>query len=181
MTIRFIRAEHANKPRTCASKDDVIRIRRVGSDLYSLSYTPGSELRATNVVLDGHALWRWLRSTIHLMEHDTDPFQDIQMDMPLMPSVLLSVKTLGDTYSFILDAVSVNMDNWPISPSDAAASRRDADEEEDEAELEAEDDDDEVDAEAEIANANRYFTSANTNTWPRGRHHLFLDTNEEHD
>lgn len=43
-----------------------------------------------------------------------DPFQFIQLDLPLMPSVLINAEELGISYNRILEAVEFNLDNWPV-------------------------------------------------------------------
>ena len=53
---------------------------------------------------------------------DADPYQFIQLDLPLMPSVLLKVENLDDLYHTVLNAFEVHLDNWPTKKSAASRS-----------------------------------------------------------
>ena len=187
ITIRFIRRADALKP--SGRNDDVIRIHRVGADLYNVAFTPRDAERTESVMPDT-GVWRWLRATIGLLERDGDPFKCVQLDLPLMPSILLEVRRLGDAYHHILDAVAVHLDNWPGALQRtvvAAAEEEDsvvsesAEEDEDAESVESEDE--YVDMPPLVhAATGRYYVAGPNATWiPRGRHHLFLDTNEEED
>jgi hypothetical protein len=194
ITIRFIRPADAFKSR--GRNDDVIRIHRVGADLYNVAFQTGNCDEPTESVMGDTGVWRWLRATIGLLEHDGDPFKCIQLDLPLMPSVLVRVSELSDAYQYILNAVAVHLDNWPGALQRTIAATA---EEEDDSEMDGQDEEEDetevlsTDSEAEYADmpplipaaaaaAPRYFSASPNATWiPRGRHHLFLDTNEEAD
>ena len=53
---------------------------------------------------------------------DADPYQFIQLDLPLMPSVLLKVENLDDLYHTVLNAFEVHLDNWPAKKPAASRS-----------------------------------------------------------
>ena len=108
ITIRFIRK--GESPNT----DAKVVIHNVGEDLYSLSFTDGySEVRRTHsAILNDRNLFRWLRITLRLLEHDSDPFDSVQMDLPIMPSFMVDIDNICDAYHTILDMVEFHLDNW---------------------------------------------------------------------
>jgi hypothetical protein len=153
-----------------------------------VSFRSGDTKKSTITTLTDSAAFRWVRQTINLLEKDADPFQFIQLDLPLMPSVLINAKDLGSSYNRILDAVEFHLDNWPTisvpafaAPAAAEApvntgftSAEDEDEDE-EAEEEEEEEDysdmpDLIPADESINHYHHYQTRQAVRT-----HHLFLD------
>ena len=108
ITIRFIRK--GESPNT----DAKVVIHNVGENLYSLSFTDGySEVRRTHsAILNDRNLFRWLRITLRLLEHDSDPFESVQMDLPIMPSFMVDIVKVHRAYHTILDMVEFHLDNW---------------------------------------------------------------------
>lgn len=111
MTFRFIRDNS-----TDGASDDIATISYGGNNIYKLKFkTPHSEGVADKPVvmmLDDRQIFRWVRRMISLMECDTDPFTGIQLDFPVMPSVMIEVKNLSRDYTALLDAVEFQLDNW---------------------------------------------------------------------
>lgn len=107
LTFRFTRPE----PSTGA-EDDFIRITPANNDTYTCSFTYGLAKQKTPVTatLSDSEVFRWVRTMIRLMEADTDPFADVQVEHPLMPAVLLNAKAMGDNYHRILDVVEFFLD-----------------------------------------------------------------------
>jgi hypothetical protein len=116
--IRFIRKDDTESD----NRDDIIVIKNVGADQYSLSYTygPGSK-NPTLATLSGDGVFRWMRRTLNLLVNDLDPFDTVQLDFPLMPSVLYNMKDVDDQYHAILDALEFSLDYWPADPSDSSS------------------------------------------------------------
>jgi len=97
-----------------ATDDDTVVINRMG-DRFSLKYTYGDTTRKTPfyLMLDDRALLKWVRVLIRLLENDSEPFASIQIDFPIMPSIMVNVGELAKAYNTILDAMEFHMDNWP--------------------------------------------------------------------
>ena len=111
MNIRFIRQNEK-----CAKNDDTMKIISSDGENYDVVFTQGETKKSTLVSMSDSAVFRWVRHTISLLERDADPFEFVQLDLPLMPSVLVKVKELNGAYNTILNAVEFHLDNWPIKP-----------------------------------------------------------------
>lgn len=113
ITLRFIRSG------TGAANDDKIIITMKGVDNYNLSFTYGDVKvkKDISATLSGNDVFRWMRSAIGLLELDTDPFKSIQVDFPLMPSVLIDAKNIDAAYNKLLNALEFHLDNWPKAPT----------------------------------------------------------------
>ena len=158
--VRFIRKNSLSK------NDDIVIIRRLGMNQFNLSYTYGdTNARNTHkLALTDKAVFRWMRSTINLLEKDNDPFDSVQVDFPFMPSVIFDVSKLDSAYNALLDALEFHLDNWPSS----SAGRTPI--------LNPEDDDAmEEDYDEEYADMPPLVPVRPQSPTPRGRHHLFLD------
>jgi len=111
---RFIRkADFGNNT---GSKDDVVTIRHVENNLYSLNYVhryQGDVQRTYSVVKEEDAV-TWLYSMLSLLGVDKDPFYRIQMDLPHFPSVMLDAYNLGAKIHEIIEAVRFTMRNYPL-------------------------------------------------------------------
>jgi hypothetical protein len=114
--IRLIRKEYEDVKH--GNRDDIIAIRRIGEDKFLLSFTYGDKNNKIyvpeKVILNNTATFRWVRTLLSLLELDTDPFANIQIDSPTFPSVLLSVADLKNSYHRILDVVEFYLDNGLI-------------------------------------------------------------------
>ena len=112
ITLRFIRKD------ALAKTDDMVYISRYAPNQYCLSYTYGDTKNKTphQLVLTDKAVFRWMRTTIGILEKDADPFDMVQLDTPFMPSVVFNVDELGDAYHPLLDALEFHLDNWPTPP-----------------------------------------------------------------
>jgi hypothetical protein len=159
--IRFIRRD--------SNKDDVVDITRLLLDnTFSLSYTYGLSKKQTptTVTLTSDNVFRWMRHTISLLEQDDDPFESIQLDLPLMPSVMFKVVDLDEAYHALLNALEFHLDNWPLATEEEANSTI----YDDMPPLESQSYDYNTTSHFSIP----YYTHAN----PMGaQHHLFLDKN----
>jgi hypothetical protein len=110
ISFRFIHTATAT-----ASEDDRCLVTRNG-DGFTLSYTftEYSGKKTTNTVnVDANGVLQWTRRAIDMLERDNKPLDSMQIDFPMLPSILFSVSDLGNHYHAILDAVEFTLDNWP--------------------------------------------------------------------
>ena len=181
---RFIRTEHSGNVKK-EKYDDLCRVTKVG-DEFSLSFTydVGKSVRTNTLIANADTVQLWTRRIIDLLKRDADPFKEMQVDFPLLPSILFEVANIQDNYHAILDAVEFSIDNWPVAkkekvelqenvklpvneyeyialpPAADAYANEDADEDE----------------YADMPPLVDYWGVTNdTRNVIRGRHHLFLD------
>ena len=175
INIRFIRQNEK-----LAKNDDQMRIWSTDGQTFTVSFRSGDTKKSVIGTMSDSAVFRWMRHTISLLEKDADPFQFVQLDLPLMPSVLIKATELGASYNRILDAVEFHLDNWPVLvvPAPASAPVNTGFSAEAEAEAEA-DTNDYSDMPAlvsmdECCNHTSYHHNYPTRQAVR-THHLFLD------
>lgn len=108
INIRFIRQNEK-----LAKNDDTMRIMSDDGQTFTVMFRSGETKKSVITTLSDSGVFRWIRHTITLLEKDVDPFQFVQLDLPLMPSVLINAKDLNASYNRILDAVEFHLDNWP--------------------------------------------------------------------
>jgi hypothetical protein len=123
ISFRFIHTTDAK-----ASEDDLCNVNRVGDNSFSLAYTYLSLTNAkyTNTVtVNSNGVLQWIRRAMDMLERDAEPLARMQIDFPLLPSIIFNVNELGSHYHAILDAVEFTVDNWPtkstVQPKAAAA------------------------------------------------------------
>ena len=116
INIRFIRRNEK-----LAKNDDTMRIISDDGQTFTVTFRSGETKKSVMTTMSDSAVFRWIRHTITLLEKDVDPFQYVQLDLPLMPSVLINAKDLGSSYNRILDAVEFHLDNWPLISSTPAS------------------------------------------------------------
>lgn len=116
INIRFIRRNEK-----LAKNDDTMRIWSDNGQTFTVMFRSGETKKSVVTTMSDSAVFRWIRHTISLLEKDVDPFQFVQLDLPLMPSVLIKATELGASYNRILDAVEFHLDNWPTSSKVLAA------------------------------------------------------------
>lgn len=165
---RFIR--RADFGNNSGAKDDVVTLKQVENNLYSLNYVHRyqGEVQRTYVVVKEEDAITWLYSMLSLLGVDKDPFYRIQIDLPHFPSILLDSYNLGAKIHEIVTAVRFSMQNYPL-PSRTVLyvdESQDAEEEEEE-----ENEEEEYSDMPGLIPATPY----NFATAYEGRHHLFLD------
>jgi hypothetical protein len=116
INIRFIRQNEK-----LAKNDDQMRIWSTDGQTFTVMFRSGETKKSVVTTLSDSGVFRWMRHTINLLEKDVDPFQFVQLDLPLMPSVLIKASELGASYNRILDAVEFHLDNWPTTSKVLAA------------------------------------------------------------
>lgn len=106
LSFRFIR-KGTNKDSTT---DDVVLVRREGRRFgltFRYSDCPATPHTGTLVAAD---LKRYVSNLLHLLHEDVDPFEYLQLDVPLMPSALFAISKIGSVYDGILNAVQFFID-----------------------------------------------------------------------
>jgi hypothetical protein len=172
---RFIR--RADFGNNSGAKDDVVTLKQVENNLYSLNYVhryQGDTHRTYVVVKEEDAI-TWLYSMLSLLGVDKDPFYRIQLDLPHFPSILLDSYNLGAKLHEIVEAVRFSMRNYPLPVRTIVHTQVDESHGlEDEGEEEEEDAEEDYDDMPGLVPVTPYnFTSAY-----EGRRHLFLDHEE---
>jgi hypothetical protein len=111
INIRCIRNSTSKKN---ASRDDCITIKPAGAGKFTLSYTYGCAVakRATVATLDDRSVWRYVRALLRNLEADADPFEYLQLELPLMPTFLYRIDKLASNYNDILNAIELQLDLW---------------------------------------------------------------------
>jgi len=192
---RFIRK--ADFSDNSGSKDDVVTIKPVDGNLYSLNYIHRflGEVQRTYVIVKEADALTWLSSLLPLVGADKDPFYRIQLDLPHYPSIMLNSYDMSQQLYSIIEAVRFSLRNFPPSrtirqeKASAAAVAEDEEEQEDESmdyneEEEEEEDENEDDYSdmpglipASEIERERTVTPAVYNfvPIPEGSRHLFLD------
>jgi len=106
LRIRFIRK---NTPQD-GSTDDVVTIRCLSLKLYGLLYR--NETReAPEIVLNDISVYQYVRNLIDLYKMDAEPFESLQFDFPLMPTVLISISDLEASKRSLLEAIQFHLDH----------------------------------------------------------------------
>ena len=104
MRIRFLRTINAS-----SQNDDIVTIRTIDTDLYKLTFQDANCRKSVSKVLHGKDIFRWLRIMLRTVEHDSDPFDSIQFDVPTMPSFLIATNAIEASYHTILDAIEFHL------------------------------------------------------------------------
>lgn len=109
LCIRFIRK---NAPQS-GKRDDRVFIQPVSLNLYELIYKDGNKHsgRTNRVVLNEYSVFQYVCNIIDLYSMDADPFESIQFDFPLMPSVLISIMSLDASRSALLSAIQFHLNH----------------------------------------------------------------------
>jgi hypothetical protein len=177
MTSRLINIRFIRQNEKLAKNDDQMRIWSSDGQTFTVMFKTGDTKKSVITTMSDAAVFRWVRYTIGLLKLDSDPFQSVQLDLPLMPSVLINAKELESAYNRILDAVEFHLDNWPtVAVAAAASAPVNTGFAEAEAEAEADDDEDYSDMPELVPNddccnyQHHYPTRQAVRT-----HHMFLD------
>jgi hypothetical protein len=107
---RFISAESS---KATDSHHDTAKIMRTAEGAYELTYRYYDNGVSHTMTMSDTSVFRWVRHTLRQIEVDDDPVKEIQIDWPLMPTVMILTKNIGTAYHAILDALEWHLDNWP--------------------------------------------------------------------
>lgn len=120
--IRFI--HHAPKTE---SDDEIVRISpfvdRNGNTTYMWRYLyPGHPTRV--MYLDSEfRVNEQLRSMAHMLEMDLDPYKNVQLFFPTMPSVMFTPQDFVDSVNTIIHSIGTALRNWPSQLSNEEAAK----------------------------------------------------------
>ena len=110
ISFRFI---HMNDAK--ASEDDMCHVTKSGENSFVLdySYRNNVNVKCTNTLtVNSDSVLQWTRRVIDMLERDAEPLARMQIDFPMLPSIIFNVNELGQHYNAILDAVEFSVDNW---------------------------------------------------------------------
>jgi len=111
ITLRFIRAGLDSK------HDDIVNIYRMNDDAFKITFRDGDgklKTRARN--LTRTEVMEYLSNTLRLVAIDEEPFANMQILTPNMPTVVINPKNMtSQTRDLIYDTVETTMNNWPVS------------------------------------------------------------------
>ena len=111
---RFIRPGHTTD--SFRQWDDFCSVTRVSANQFNLRFRfrDASDKVCFNTALMGsNDVCLWVRRALDLLDRDTEPFEQFQVDFPLLPSIMFDVKNIWGHYHAILDATEFSLDNWP--------------------------------------------------------------------
>lgn len=97
--------------------DDILTVRRVGDNLYTLLYNDKqASIKTKKVNLTSEDVIEFLSLTLRLVSIDELPFHSVQITLPSLPAIIVSPENLiSQTRDLIYDSVQATMNNWPIS------------------------------------------------------------------
>lgn len=111
ITLRFMR------PELHSAHDDIVNIYRIGEDAFKITFRDGDakhKSRARN--LTRTEVLEYLSNTLRLIAIDEEPFANVQLLAPNMPTVVIKPKNMtSQTRDLIYDTVTTTMNNWPVS------------------------------------------------------------------
>lgn len=120
--IRFI--HHAPKTE---SDDEIVRISpfvdRNGNTTYMWRYLyPGHPTRVMYLESE-FRVNEQLRSMAHMLEMDLDPYKNVQLFFPTMPSVMFTPQDFVDSVDTIIHSIGTALRNWPSQLSNEEAAK----------------------------------------------------------
>jgi hypothetical protein len=112
MQLRFIRNMKSD-----GATDDILTIKRVGDDSYTLVYNDQeSSIKTKKLKLTSDGVIEFLKLTLRLVSVDEEPFHSVQITLPSFPAIIVSPENLiSQTRDLIYDSVEATMRNWPVS------------------------------------------------------------------
>jgi hypothetical protein len=104
---------------TDKGQDDLAAIACIGVDKYKITYSDATIHNKMTFETNGYGVLRWIRRIMRLLEEDVDPFENLQLNLPAMPSTLFNISNLSENYTTILNAVEFYLDeiSKPTEPS----------------------------------------------------------------
>jgi hypothetical protein len=98
-----------------SNNDDRITVKKYKDNDYSISFLDKHSkipLR-NNTGLTKNQVLQYFSIALRLLTKDESPYKGLQMNIPNMPSVVLSPTPSSSTRDLILESVSYTIDNWP--------------------------------------------------------------------
>lgn len=111
ITLRFMRPELDEK------HDDVVSIHRMGNDAFKIVFRDNSSVYKSRArSLTRREVMEYLSNTLRLIAIDEQPYANVQLLAPNMPTVVISPKNMtSQTRDLIYDTVETTMNNWPVA------------------------------------------------------------------
>ena len=96
-------------------KDDVIRITNAGDELFNITYADQeSNVKSKTTGLTHARVIDFLSITFRMLYLDIEPYENIQVILPGLPTILISPDDLcSQTRELIYEGVQTVLDNWP--------------------------------------------------------------------
>jgi hypothetical protein len=92
-TIRFVRDGHDERD------DDMLRIYDTDcNDLFRITFTAVDMRKPSQFFATRHWALEYISEILHTLTHDTDPFESIQVETAIHPSVLYHVSDLDEPH-----------------------------------------------------------------------------------
>jgi hypothetical protein len=92
-TIRFVRDGRDE------TDDDVIRIFDTDcNDLFRVTFQAAEMKKANQFFATRHYTLQYISEVLHTLSHDTDPFESLQVETAIHPSVLYSIMDLDEQH-----------------------------------------------------------------------------------
>lgn len=92
-TIRFVRDTGDER------EDDMIRIFDTDcNDLFRVTFRANDMKRASQFMATRHLALQYIAEILHTLTHDSDPFESIQVDTAIHPSILYSVMDMDEAH-----------------------------------------------------------------------------------
>ncbi len=123
LTVRFVRKSNKTQkdtddvltiiPRWSATQDEVqvkeyvVKIRYAGETMQQLNP------RTSVAIMQSFDIGPFIRSMLRLVQNDTEPFQNVQFDIPMMPSVIYDLDELDDVMEHVEQMLDILLRNWP--------------------------------------------------------------------
>jgi hypothetical protein len=101
---------------TKGNTDDIISVNKAAGNLYNVRYNDQeSGVKMNTQSLTQGQVQTFLSNTFRLLTVDNQPFVNIQVILPGLPSIMVSPDDLdSQTRDLIYDSVEMTMENWPI-------------------------------------------------------------------
>jgi len=111
ITLRFMR------PDLHSAHVDIINIYRMGEDAFKITFRDGdAKHKSRQRNLTRTEVMEYLSNTLRLVAIDEEPFANVQILAPNMPTVVIKPKNMtSQTRDLIYDTVETTMNNWPVS------------------------------------------------------------------
>lgn len=110
ITLRFMR------PGLHSKHDDIVNIYCMGQDSFKITFRDGDGKHKSRARrLTRTEVMEYLSNTLRLVAIDEEPFANMQILTPNMPTVVISPKNItSQTRDLIYDTVQTTMNNWPV-------------------------------------------------------------------
>jgi hypothetical protein len=116
ITLRFIRRRQGGVPEQNPDLDDSLRIQKLGENNLRVTYTERSEDGAIcdTTLMTYQRFFQYVWRVLWMLTIDVDPFQNVQLNIPGYPVILLPVTTINQNMVTIMDILMTTCWQWPV-------------------------------------------------------------------